>query len=343
MIQMEAKKIFVRADLPAEKDDRKDLVTNGLESGIVSYILRKGDEQFTDLGKMEDAVFFDGGKPTDKSWEVCRIDTPEDQAKTLALAGKRDVIVVETSDWTIIPLENMIAKFRSSGTKVYAIATRKEDAELYLKTMEKGVDGVVIQTDDPLSISKFRDLLTVSEPVSLDEVEVVSVKPLEMGARVCVDTCNLMNPGEGMLVGSYSNCLFLIQSESEANGYVATRPFRVNAGAVHEYCMVPGGGTRYLSEVSAGDPVLICDRNGKTRVGSVGRCKVEVRPMLIVEATDGKKTYNVILQNAETIKVVTPKGSQSVTKLKKGDKVLAHLATGGRHFGMKVEETITEK
>ena len=30
-------------------------------------------------------------------------------------------------------------------------------------------------------------------------------------------------------------------------------------------------------------------------------------------------------------------------KLKKGDKVLAHLATGGRHFGMKVEETITEK
>ena len=86
---------------------------------------------------MEDAVFFDGGKPTDKSWEVCRIDTPEDQAKTLALAGKRDVIVVETSDWTIIPLENMIAKFRSSGTKVYAIATRKEDAELYLKTMEK--------------------------------------------------------------------------------------------------------------------------------------------------------------------------------------------------------------
>ena len=146
-------------------------------------LFRSGDEQFTDLGKMEDAVFFDGGKPTDKSWEVCRIDTPEDQAKTLALAGKRDVIVVETSDWTIIPLENMIAKFRSSGTKVYAIATRKEDAELYLKTMEKGVDGVVIQTDDPLSISKFRDLLTVSEPVSLDEVEVVSVKPLEMGDR----------------------------------------------------------------------------------------------------------------------------------------------------------------
>ena len=182
-----------------------------------------------------------------------------------------------------------------------------------------------------------------SEPVDLSEVEVVSVDPVEMGDRVCVDACCLMNPGEGMLCGSYSNCLFLVQSESEANGYVATRPFRVNAGAVHMYCMVPGGGTRYLSEIAAGDPVLVCDRNGKTRNASVGRCKVEVRPLLIVTATDGKKTYNVVLQNAETIKVVTPKGAESVTKLKKGDKVLAHLATGGRHFGMKIEETITEK
>lgn len=318
-------------------------MTNGLEAGIVSYILRKGDESFTDLGKMEDAVFFDGGKPVDDAWAVCRIDTPEDQKRTMALAGKKKAVVVETGDWTVIPLENMIAKFRRSGTKIYAVAKKREDAELYLKTMEKGVDGVVIETDDPLSISKFRDVLTVSAPVELSEVKVTDVRPLEMGDRVCVDTCNLMVPGEGMLVGSYSNCLFLVQSESEANGYVATRPFRVNAGAVHMYCMVPGGGTKYLSEVSAGDPVLICDRKGKTRVGSVGRCKVEVRPLLYVEATDGKRKYNVILQNAETIKMVTPKGSVSVSMLKKGDTVLAHLATGGRHFGMKVEETITEK
>lgn len=340
---MDVKKIFVRADLSDDGDERKNLVTNGLEAGIVSYILRKGDEQFTDLGRMEDVVFFEEGRPAEASWEICRIDTPEDQAKALALAGKRDAVVVETGDWTVIPLENMIAAFRASGTKLYAVASGRKDAELYLKTMEKGVDGVVIQTSNPSSISGMRDVLAASEPVPLSEVEVVSVRPLEMGDRVCVDTCSLMNPGEGMLVGSYSNCLFLVQSESEANGYVATRPFRVNAGAVHEYCMVPGGGTRYLSEVSAGDPVLICDRNGGTRTGSVGRCKVEIRPLLIVEATDGKRTYNVILQNAETIKLVTPAGAMSVTKLKKGDKVLAHIASGGRHFGMKVEETITEK
>ncbi len=340
---MDTKKIFVRADLPSDKDDRKDLVTNGLESGIVRFILRKGDEEFESLGKMEEIIYLDGGSPVDKSVAFESIDTPEAQNKVLGLVGKKKTIIGDTTDWTIIPLENMIAKFRLAGTEVLAIARKREEAHLYLTTMEKGVDGVVIETDDPLEIGKFRDVLTVSEPVPLSEVEVVSVEPVEMGDRVCVDTCCLMDPGEGMLCGSYSNCLFLVQSESEANGYVATRPFRVNAGAVHMYCMVPGGGTRYLSEISAGDPVLVCDKAGNTRTASVGRCKVEVRPLLMVTATDGKKQYNVILQNAETIKVVTPNGAESVTRLKKGDKVLAHIASGGRHFGMKVEETITEK
>lgn len=146
-----------------------------------------------------------------------------------------------------------------------------------------------------------------------------------------------------MLIGSSSNCLFLIQSESEDNGYVAARPFRVNAGAVHSYILVPGGGTRYLSELAGGDPVLICNKDGEGRTASIGRCKVEIRPLLMVEATDGTSTYNVILQNAETIKMVTPDGSKSVTVLKEGDEVLAKVSSGGRHFGMAVEETITEK
>ena len=337
------KRIFVRADIPESKDDRKAFVTDGLEAGVVSFILRKGDEQFATLGRMEDIVYFENGKPIDEKWAYARIDTPEEQSAVLAMAGKKDAVVIETGDWTVIPLENMIAKFRTAGTKIYAVARSKEDASLYLQTMEKGVDGVVIETDDSGDVSKFKDLLTVSEPVELSEVEVTSVKPIEMGDRVCVDTCSNMVPGEGMLVGSYSNCLFLIQSESEENGYVAARPFRVNAGAVHEYCMVPGGGTRYLSEVSAGDSVLVCDRDGNTRTASVGRCKVEVRPLLMVEATDGRKKYNVVLQNAETIKVVTASGSKSVTTLVPGDRILAHLSTGGRHFGMAVEETITEK
>ena len=333
---------IVRADRPDDVQARKDLVTNGLEAGICRFILRKGDEKFESLGKM-DAIYFDKGKSCDERYEFIDIDTPGSQDRAMSLAGKKEGVIVTTSDWTVIPLENMIAKFGGSGTKVYACASTVEDANLFLTTMEKGVDGVVIDIDDPLKIAKFKEIITESPMEELSEVSIVSIRPVEMGDRVCIDTCSMMSPGEGMLIGSYSNCLFLIQSESEDNGYVASRPFRVNAGAVHSYMEVPGGGTRYLSEIKGGDSVLLCDEKGNTRVASVGRCKVEKRPLLMVTATDGKKEYTVMLQNAETIKMVRKDGSVSVTKLKPGDKVLAKIETGGRHFGIAIEETITEK
>jgi len=53
---------------------------------------------------------------------------------------------------------------------------------------------------------------------------------------------------------------------------------------------------------------------------------------------------SAILQNAETIRLTQPNGKPiSVVELKKGSKVLAFLEEAGRHFGMKVDETITEK
>ena len=336
------KESIVRADRPDEKQARKDMVTNGLEAGICRFILRKGDEEFESLGKME-VIYLEDNISKDGKAEFVDIGDPKSQEHAMSLAGKRDIVMVTTSDWTVIPLENMIAKFGGSGTKVFAVATSVDEASLFLTTMEKGVDGIVIDVDDPLLISKFNKLINESPKEELSEVTVVSVKPVEMGDRVCIDTCSMMSPGEGMLIGSYSNCLFLIQSESEDNGYVASRPFRVNAGAVHSYMEVPEGGTRYLSEIKGGDTVLLCDENGNTRVASVGRCKVEKRPLLMVTATDGRKEYTVMLQNAETIKMVGIKGSVSVTKLKPGDKILARIETGGRHFGMAIEETISEK
>ena len=336
------KESIVRADRPDDRQARKDLVTNGLEAGICRFILRKGDEEFESLGKME-AIYFKDGISCDDRYEFVDIGDPKSQEHAMSLAGKKDAVIVTTSDWTVIPLENMIAKFGGSGTKVFASASNIDEANLFLTTMEKGVDGIVIDVDDPLMISKFNKIINESPREALSEVTVVSIRPVEMGDRVCIDTCSMMSPGEGMLIGSYSNCLFLIQSESEDNGYVASRPFRVNAGAVHSYMEVPGGGTRYLSEIKGGDSVLLCDEKGNTRVASVGRCKVEKRPLLMVTATDGRKEYTVMLQNAETIKMVGPGGSVSVTKLKAGDKVLAKIETGGRHFGMAIEETISEK
>jgi 3-dehydroquinate synthase II len=76
----------------------------------------------------------------------------------------------------------------------------------------------------------------------------------------------------------------------------------------------------------------------------VGRNKIERRPLLLVEAEAGGETVSLILQNAETIRLTTPTGEAlSVALLKPGDQVLAHVESGGRHFGQQVEETITER
>jgi 3-dehydroquinate synthase II len=77
----------------------------------------------------------------------------------------------------------------------------------------------------------------------------------------------------------------------------------------------------------------------------VGRVKIEKRPLILVEAEAQGIGIKIILQNAETIHVVTPEGSKPVTELKTGDEVLAHIAaSGGRHFGVAVpDETVIER
>lgn len=334
------RELWIKADAPSDKQKRKDLVTSALECGIKTAIVRPEDSDFSDLGNI-DLIFIDNNFISDKI-KYAELKSPKDQDEVLALAGKCDVVILGTSDWTVIPLENMIAGFRDSGTKIMSCASDAEQAKLYFQTLEKGVDGVVIDVPTGNDIRKFVEMFRLSDEIELATLEVTDIRNIEMGDRVCVDTVSMMVPGEGMLVGSQASCLFLIQSECEDNGYVAARPFRVNAGAVHAYVMGPEGRTRYLSELRSGDPIVLVSSDGGTRTSCVGRCKVERRPLVIMKATDGTEEYTTILQNAETVKIVGPEGSISISKIKKGDKVLAKLESGGRHFGMKVDETIKE-
>ena len=89
---------------------------------------------------------------------------------------------------------------------------------------------------------------------------------------------------------------------------------------------------------------MVADFKGTTQPAVVGRAKVEKRPLILVEAEAGGEVFSVILQNAETIRLTTPQGTPvSVVELKKGSEVLVTLEEAGRHFGMKVQETIKEK
>jgi 3-dehydroquinate synthase II len=256
-----------------------------------------------------------------------------------------DYIIINCLDWRVIPLENLIARTRGKSKLIGEVANA-EDAQLVLEALELGTDGVLLRASNVDELSKTAAIVKQQTPkLTLTSAKIVAVKPIGTGARVCVDTCDLMNQGEGILVGSQSAGLFLVEAEVHENPYVAARPFRVNAGSISMYTLGSLQNTRYLSELKAGDEVLIINREGKVRKANVGRIKIEFRPLMLIEAEVEGKKIKTILQNAETIRVVTPQSSIPVTALKAGDEILVHVAAkGGRHFGVSVpEETVIER
>ena len=267
------------------------------------------------------------------------IEGKQDEETAIAAAElKSDYLIVGTPDWKIIPLENLIAKTRGK-TKLLAEVSSTKEAKVALETLELGSDGVVLKT---ASLEELKQTAEFAKKEALAfelvAVEVVELKEIGTGARACIDTCELMKPGEGILLGCQSSGLFLVQAEVHESPYVETRPFRVNAGPLSLYALTSPDRTRYLSELKSGEEVLIVDREGNVRVTNVARAKIEWRPMLLIEAEYDGKTLKLIAQNAETIRVVTPEGSTAVTDLKKGDKILARVEKGGRHFGTLVKE-----
>jgi 3-dehydroquinate synthase II len=275
---------------------------------------------------------------------VLTIEDPEDQDQARKLLGEVDQLVLDAADWSIIPLENLIAWREETDAELFARVTTPEEAEIALTTMETGADGLLFATDDPVQVHEVAETLDRgSGSIDLTVAEVHNIEPAGMGDRVCVDTTSLLAPDEGLLVGSRSAFLALVASEATEAGYVSSRPFRVNAGAVHGYALAPDDETRYLSEVRAGVRLLAIDREGNTRTVAAGRAKIERRPLLLVELATEDDEGTLVLQNAETIRLVTPEGPRSVADLEEGDEVLVHEAhAGGRHFGQAIEETVRE-
>jgi len=282
---------------------------------------------------------------TEKIFRICIQDKESEDLTVKAAELGANYLIISCANWRVIPIENLIARVKGKS-KLIAEVTNAEEAKTALETLELGTDGVLLKTSDPDEILKT---VAVAKPEALKLemaiAKIVTTKPISNGARVCVDTCDTMKQGEGMLVGSQSAGLFLVEAEVHENPYVASRPFRVNAGSLSMYTLGNLQTTRYLQEFKAGDEVVIVNREGKTRKTNVGRIKIEIRPLILLEAQVEGKLIKTILQNAETIRLVTPKASKPVTELKPGDEVIVHLAAkGGRHFGISVpEETVIEK
>ena len=319
----------------------KEIAIAALESGAEAVVLPDGQsETVRQFGKIM-TVEAQGDLKPGVDVEFIDITGKADEDRAAVVPGDK-LVVLKMLDWTIIPIENLLAR---RGRNLIVQVENSEQAKLMVEILEKGVDGVLLNTTDVNEIKKTAGIVHgVSERIGLLEATVTSVKQLGMGDRCCLDTCTQMALGEGMLIGNTASGFFLVHSESIDNPYVASRPFRVNAGAVHAYTLTPGGNTKYLADLKAGHEVLLVDFQGRSQTAYLGRNKIERRPMMLIEAEAEGKPVSLVLQNAETIRLVDPAGKAiAVTSLKPGDKVLAHTTEGGRHFGMKVEESLIER
>ena len=345
------KEIWIEIPESAQPDEREDLFTTANEA---SATILEGKTATNQVEKREITVLesfnveeIERLKRAGKKTALrIAIKGKEDENKAVEAAELRvDYVIIDCRDWRVIPLENIIAKTRGK-TRIIAQVSTAEDARLVLETLELGTDGVLLKTADAAELVKaVAAVKRENAKIHLNTATVTAVKQIGTGARVCVDTCDLMQQGEGILVGSQSAGMFLVEAEVHENPYVQSRPFRVNAGSLPLYTLASMQSTRYLSELKAGDEVLIVDREGNVRTTNVGRAKIEFRPLMLIEAEAQGKQIKAILQNAETIRLVTPTGSKPVTELKVGDEVLVHVAaSGGRHFGISVpEEKVIER
>ncbi|WP_338669834.1 3-dehydroquinate synthase II family protein [Pseudodesulfovibrio methanolicus] len=314
----------------------KTLVTLALESGVDAVMVEKDQaDSVRALGRVtvitpEDMPVVELAKKAD-----------EDVAVKAIQAGK-DVVLKK--GWEIIPVENILAQVDSLALECESL----DRALLAAGILERGCDTIVVLPEGAADLKRIVAELKLSQgTMELSTATVTAIEPTGLGHRVCVDTISMLKRGQGMLIGNSSAFSFLVHAETESNPYVAARPFRVNAGAVHAYAQMPGDKTTYLEELSAGTDVLIVGADGATSLATVGRVKVEVRPMLLITAevktASGVKTGQVFLQNAETIRVVSDKGEPvSVVTLKVGDKILVRTDEAGRHFGMRIKEDIKE-
>jgi len=281
-----------------------------------------------------------------KSVGFSKMISSNEDLEEIVIASKygADFVIVEAVDWKIIPLENLIAKLQKTRTKIYTTTKNSDEIRTMFSVLEHGVNGVILETADVNQIENSHKLLD-NPNFKLKYARILELKDVGMGERVCVDTVSMMTIGEGMLIGSKSNFLFLVHNESVGSSFTSPRPFRVNAGAIHCYTPMSDGTTKYLSELEAGMEILVVGNDGSSRKSTVGRSKIESRPMRMVKAQLDDSKGSVILQNAETIRLITKdKSLVSVTDLKVGDEVLAYTKpSSGRHFGMSVDEFILEK
>ncbi len=278
-----------------------------------------------------------------------QIDDPSDQEEALSLIGLVPWLLVRCSDWTMVPLENLVAASRGTSTRIAAAINEEVELNGAAFALGGGVDAILVPghlVSDAVTIlgGKWDREETQDDEAIIEEARILSIEGAGVGERVCVDLTRRISDGQGMAVGSISGNLCLIHGETIQSDYVPTRPFRVNAGAIHSYALMADGKTKYLSELTSGDEVAILSTSGSKEKATVGRLKVETRPLLLIRFGVPGSEGQIVVQQAETVRLISPsEGAISVTQAKEGDKISILTDNRSRHVGFALPAEVKEK
>ena len=287
------------------------------------------------------------------------IQTGTDQDDARALIGSVGWLLVSFNDWSMIPIENLIAAAEGTPTKIAALLTEPSQIQGAAFALERGVDAIMVAEHLPLieacQIAKAQRLERVEEDdhaptkstgqLDLVALKITAVSDGGIGERYCIDFPSLLKQGEGMLLGSNASSFMLVHGETIPSEFVPVRPFRVNAGSPQSYTLMADGTTKYLSELASGDQVTVVGLNGNTRHVIIGRIKIEQRPLLLFKwQNENDKEGHMFLQQAETVRAVGSTGILvSVTSLSIGDEILGWNDNGARHIGVSISSTVSER
>ncbi|MEU5260418.1 3-dehydroquinate synthase II family protein [Amycolatopsis sp. NPDC021455] len=259
------------------------------------------------------------------------------------------------ADWTLvefqqdpskIPLEILLAAADKAPGNLITVVEDIADAAVTFGVLERGSEGVLLA---PSAVGEATELVKIchggDSKLALQQLEVVELTHLGLGDRVCIDTCSHMQQNEGILVGSYATGMILVSSETHPLPYMATRPFRVNAAALHSYTLTPNNRTRYLAELHSGSEILAVTTEGRARRIVVGRIKMETRPLLRIQARAANgQMVDLIAQDDWHVRALDADGGvRNITELRPGDTVLGHTLSDQRHVGYPIREFLHEQ
>ena len=95
--------------------------------------------------------------------------------------------------------------------------------------------------------------------------------------------------------------------------------------------MMADGSTKYLSELEMGDEVMVTSSDGTSRTSTVGRVKIERRPFILFKWKDeNHNEAGALLQQAETVRLVSNSGLISITDLSPDMEIIGWSGGAGR-------------